>query len=62
MFEGRTAPKEVPNRLDLGTKSAQKASRTEDSTRTVAQSTGRPEIRPRMADGRLEEGSGFTAP
>ena len=61
IFEGRTAPKMAPNRPNLAPKSAQKASPTEDSTRTVGQSAGTPEIRPRAADGRLEEGSQLTA-
>ena len=61
IFEGRTAPKRAPNRPDLAPKSAQEACRTEDPTRTVEQSAGRPEIRPRTADGRLEEGSQRTA-
>ena len=57
IFEGRTAQKIAPNRPDLAAESAQKASPTEDSTRTVEQSAGTPEIRPSTADGRLEEGS-----
>ena len=57
IFEGRAAPKEVPNRPDLGTKSAQKAGRTDDSTSAPENLAGRPEIRPRTADGRLSEGS-----
>ena len=60
IFEGRTASKMAPNRPDPTPKSAQKASPTEDSTRTVEQSAGTPEIRPRAADGRLEEGSDLT--
>ena len=57
IFEGRTAQKMAPNRPDLAAESAQKASPTEDSTRTVEQSAGTPEIRPRTADGRLQERS-----
>ncbi len=61
IFEGRTASKDAPNRPDLGSKSAQTASRAEDATGTAEQSARRPEIRPRTADGRLEEGSELTA-
>ena len=57
IFEGRTTPKRAPNRPDLAPKSAQKASRTEDSTGRAEHSADRPEIRPRTADGRLEGGS-----
>ena len=60
IFEGPTAPTRAPDRPDLAPKSAQEACRTEDPTRTVEQSAGRPEIRPRTADGRLEEGSEIT--
>ena len=49
-FDGRTAPKRAPNRPGLAPKSAQKASRSEDSTRTVEQSVSRSEVRPRTAD------------
>ena len=62
IFEGREGPNEAPNQSDFGAKSAQEASRTEDSTRRVGFLAGWPEIRPRTADGRLEEGSGPTAP
>ena len=62
IFEGRPAPKRAPSRPDLGPKSAKKAHRAEDSAKTVAQSADRPEIRPRTADGRLEEGSQLTGP
>ena len=62
IFEGRTAPKKARSWPDLAARSAQKASQTEDSTRTVEQSAGKPEIRPRTADGRLQEGSQITAP
>ena len=57
---GRTAQKMATNRPDLTAEAAQKASPTEDSTRTVEQSAGTPEIRPSTADGRLEEGSETT--
>ena len=53
IFEGRTAPKMAPNRPDLAPKSAQKASRTEDSTSAAEHSARKPEIRPRTADCRL---------
>ena len=61
IFDGRTAPKNDPNRPNLALKSAQKANWTEDSTSAAEHSARRPEIRPRTADSRLEEGSQLTA-
>ena len=62
IFEGRTVPKRAPNRFDLASKSAQKASQTEDSTGTAEHSARRPEIRPRTADQALSRRPRVTAP
>ena len=61
IFEGRTAPKRAPDRPNLAPRSAQKIGRTEDSTSAAEHWASRAEIRPRTADGRLEEGPGITA-
>ena len=61
IFEGREGPNEAPNRSDFGAKSAQEASRTEDSTRTVGFLAGWPEIRPRTADQALSRRSELAA-
>ena len=60
IFEGRTAPKRAPDRPNLAPRSAQKIGRTEDSTSAAEHWASRAEIRPRTADGRLEEGSELT--
>ena len=61
IFEGRTAPKRAPNRPNLAPKSAQKASRSEDSTSAAEDWASRPEIRPRAADSRLSRRPETTA-
>ena len=61
IFDGRTAQENARSWPDLVANFAEEASRAEDSTRTVEQLAGKTEIRPRTADGRLEEGSGLTA-
>ena len=57
-FRGSDGPEKGPRSAQSGPK---KIGRTEDSTRAAEHWASRAEIRPRTADGRLEEGSGTTA-
>ena len=62
IFEGRTAPEMSLNRPNLAPKSAQKASRSEDSTSAAEDWASRPEIRPLTADSRLSRRPEITGP